>query len=68
LFANLESWIQAGHVPDGREINRLYLIVQSRAACQIIYDRAMRIGLSGVFYVGEDHKTWNPFPSGLWLT
>lgn len=66
LFAEMHSWIQTKQLPDGRSLEKLYLIVQSRQGALSIHDRAIGMGIAAVYYLGENNIHWNPFPEGLW--
>jgi hypothetical protein len=67
LFAEMTRWIDRQETPDGRPMQELYLIVQSRAAAVSIHDRAVSIGLKAVYYSDNAGALWDPFPPGLWV-
>jgi hypothetical protein len=67
LFAEMTNWIQRHRLPDGREIQVLCLITQSRAAALIIHDRAAKLEIKAVYYSDDKGQLWDPFPPGPWI-
>lgn len=64
---NLKSWFEKGITPDGKEISGIYLILPSRNDAIRCKETADKYNFSGVLYVDNDGKLWNPFPKGIWL-
>lgn len=66
LFSEMASWIKAGKLPDGTSLEQLQLIVPNRDTAVALRSRADEIGVTKVFYTGENGTLWNPWPPGEW--
>ena len=67
LFTEMTNWIRQHRLPDGRELQVLYLIAQSRSAALLIHERAIRMGIKAVYYSDNQGQLWDPFPPGPWI-
>lgn len=67
LFSEMESWIEAGELPDESPLDSLSLIVPNRRSALAIRKRAKSIGIDRVLYTDDEGQWWDPDPPGLWL-
>jgi hypothetical protein len=58
-------WLKQKHLPDGRPIEQLDLILPFREDAMRLYDRARELGIERTLYI-EDNRLWNPHPQFPW--
>ena len=66
LVSEMQSWISAGQLPNGKPLEDLSLILPTRESCLQVVDRAKSIGVFQVLYSNDEGKLFNPFPLGMW--